>query len=122
MQMLQASFGDLARSVQASMRVEPAPAARIAPYVMPEEKAVFAQYAGDASCAECHAAEHAKWKGSNHGLAERLPNPQLDLAAFEPAQRFQHGSQTTEARRKGDLFEILSPGFDRSEERRVGKE
>jgi tetratricopeptide (TPR) repeat protein len=91
---------------------EPVPSAKIQTYVMPEETTVFAQYAGDASCAECHAAEHAKWKASNHGLAERLPDPRLDLAAFEPAQRFQHGSQTTEARRKGDLFEILSPGFD----------
>lgn len=82
------------------------------PYVLPEEKAVFAQYAGDASCAKCHAAEHAKWKGSNHGLAERLPDPRLDLAAFEPAQPFRHGSQTSEARRNGDAFEIVSPGFD----------
>jgi hypothetical protein len=27
----------------------------IAPYVMPDEKAVFAQYAGAMSCAGCHA-------------------------------------------------------------------
>ena len=84
-----------------------APEAKITPYVMPEEKAAFAQYAGDASCAGCHAAEHAKWKSSNHGLAERLPDPALDLAAFDPAQSFQHGSQTTEARKNGGVFEIL---------------
>ncbi|HCN29807.1 MAG TPA: ammonia-forming cytochrome c nitrite reductase subunit c552 [Verrucomicrobiales bacterium] len=89
-----------------------APEAKITPYVMPEEKAAFAQYAGDASCAGCHAAEHAKWKSSNHGLAERLPDPALDLAAFDPAQSFQHGSQTTEARKNGGVFEILSLGFD----------
>lgn len=85
---------------------------KITPYMMMEEKAVFAQYAGDVSCAECHAEEHAKWKASNHGMAERLPDAQLDLAAFQPAQSFRHGSQTTEAKKSADVFEVVSLGFE----------
>jgi hypothetical protein len=68
-------------------------------FVMPDEKATFAQYAGSESCRACHAVEFEKWKGSHHGLAERLPNDELDLAAFQPPKAFKHGTQTTEARK-----------------------
>lgn len=84
----------------------------VEPYVMPDEKAAFAQYAGSESCRACHAAEFDKWKGSHHGLAERAPNNELDLAAFEPPKAFQHGTQTTEARKGANGFEIVSLGFD----------
>jgi hypothetical protein len=53
-------------------------------FVMQDEKATFAQYAGSESCRACHAVEFEKWKSSHHGLAERLPNDELDLAAFQP--------------------------------------
>ncbi|MCA1963278.1 MAG: tetratricopeptide repeat protein, partial [Prosthecobacter sp.] len=89
-----------------------APARPIQPYVMPDEKAVFAQYAGSASCRSCHEAEFTKWQGSHHGLAERLPTDALDLAAFQPPQIFTHGTQKTEARQGKDGFEIVSLGFD----------
>ena len=81
-------------------------------FAMPDEKATFAQYAGSESCRACHAVEFEKWKGSHHGLAERLPNNELDLAAFEPPMAFKHGTQTTEARKSGDGFEVVSLGFD----------
>ncbi len=81
-------------------------------FVMPDEKATFAQYAGSESCRACHAVEFEKWKSSHHGLAERLPNDELDLAAFQPPKAFKHGTQTTEARKSGDGFEVVSLGFD----------
>ncbi len=91
----------------------PAPEpAKIEAYRMPDEKATFAQYAGSESCRACHEAEFTKWKGSHHGLAERLPNDELDLAAFHPPKAFYHGSQTTEARQSKEGFELISLGFD----------
>ncbi len=82
-----------------------------APYVMPDEKAVFAQYAGAMSCAGCHPAQFAKWKESHHGLAERKPDAKLDEAAFVPAQTFKHGSQTTEAAKKDAEYVLTALGF-----------
>jgi tetratricopeptide (TPR) repeat protein len=81
------------------------------PFVMEDEKEVFARYAGSESCKECHPGQHAKWLPSHHSLAERTPNPQMDLAAFEPPRSFSHGSQTTEVRKTGDIFEIVALGF-----------
>ncbi|MEN3943607.1 tetratricopeptide repeat protein [Prosthecobacter sp. SYSU 5D2] len=84
---------------------------KIEPFVMRDEKEAYAEYAGSQSCKECHAGEFEKWESSNHGLAERLPDDKLDLAGFEPPQAFKHGTQTTEARKKDGIYEILSLGF-----------
>ncbi|HEY1080945.1 MAG TPA: hypothetical protein VGE29_01725, partial [Prosthecobacter sp.] len=81
-------------------------------FVMQDEKAAFAQYAGSQSCKECHAVEYDKWRDSHHGLAERKPDDALDLAGFQPPQTFKHGSQTTEVRKTGSTYEIVSLGFD----------
>ena len=83
------------------------------PFVMESEEKVFAGYAGSQSCQSCHAGEYEKWKESNHGLAERAPDPKRDEAGFEPAQAFKHGSQTTEARKapSGEGYEVVSLGF-----------
>ncbi|WP_395743576.1 tetratricopeptide repeat protein [Prosthecobacter sp.] len=86
--------------------------AKVAPYTMPDEKAVFAQYAGSESCRECHAGQFAKWQGSHHGLAERHPDPKLDDPAFVPTRTFTHGTQTTETRKNGDAYEIVALGFE----------
>src|SRR4051812_21464111 len=56
-----------------------------------DEQTVFAQYAGSASCQECHAEAFDKWKVSNHGLAERTLTAQ-DNGAFEPKRKFSHGA------------------------------
>ncbi|MBK8040669.1 MAG: tetratricopeptide repeat protein [Verrucomicrobiaceae bacterium] len=81
------------------------------PYVLPNEKAVFAQYAGAMTCAGCHPEQFAKWKASHHGLAERKPDAKLDEAAFSPAQTFKHGSQTTEAAKKDADYVLTALGF-----------
>lgn len=85
---------------------------KLEPFHLPEEKATFAQYAGSQSCKECHAVEYEKWQQSHHGLAERKPEDKLDLAGFHPPQIFKHGTQTTEAKKEGDTYEIVSLGFD----------
>jgi len=87
------------------------PAKKVEPFVMPDEKAAYAQYAGSQSCKECHVGEFEKWAGSHHGLAERKPDDKLDLAGFHPPQIFQHGTQTTEARKLDDVYELISLGF-----------
>ncbi|MBX7211228.1 MAG: tetratricopeptide repeat protein [Verrucomicrobiaceae bacterium] len=89
---------------------KPAPPAP-KPFVMEDENAVFATYAGSESCKACHAAEFEKWAASNHGMAERLPKGDMDSAAFDPPRSFKHGTQTTDARKTGDAFEIVSLGF-----------
>lgn len=81
------------------------------PYVMPDEKAVFAQYAGAMNCAGCHPEQFSKWKDSHHGLAERKPDTKLDEAAFVPVQTFQHGSQKTEAAKKDSEYVLTALGF-----------
>ncbi len=50
----------------------------------PADAAAFAQYAGSASCRECHREAYDQWRSSNHGMAERLPDPALDDTAFMP--------------------------------------
>lgn len=101
---------------KAAVAVADVPRSKILPFVMPDEKEAFAQYAGSASCKECHQTEFDKWQDSHHGLAERLPDDKLDLAGFEPPQSFQHGSQTTEVRKKDGVYEIASLGFDGKKE------
>ncbi len=81
------------------------------PFVPEDEKAVFATYAGSDACRDCHTEQYDKWKASNHGMAERLPDPELEDPAFVPAQTFSHGTQTTEARKVGEEYQIVSLGF-----------
>jgi tetratricopeptide (TPR) repeat protein len=89
----------------------PVSLAKAEPFVMPDEKAAFAQYAGSESCKECHADQFTKWAGSHHGLAERKPDPKLDDPAFVPTRSFQHGTQTTETRKTGGDYELIALGF-----------
>ena len=49
-------------------------------------------YAGSQSCRECHLAAYGAWRESNHGLAERDLDPEIDAAAFRPHDDIHHGS------------------------------
>jgi tetratricopeptide (TPR) repeat protein len=84
----------------------------IPPFQMEDQTKTFAQYAGSSSCKSCHEDAYAKWAQSNHGMAERPLRDDLDLAAFDPAHRFKHGTQTTETRKTKDQYEIVSLGFE----------
>ena len=93
----------------------PVPAAislvKAAPFVMPDEKNVFAQYAGSQSCRECHPDQFAKWQQSHHGLAERKPDARIDDAAFVPAHTFTHGSQSTTVSKQNGDYILTTLGF-----------
>src|SRR5206468_1189452 len=56
--------------------------------VIPDEKDVFAGYAGSASCKDCHGEAYDLWKTSNHAMAERQPVAVLDDPAFHPTRTF----------------------------------
>ena len=60
------------------------------------EKQVHAQYAGSASCRECHEDASAKWARSNHGLAERPFSLALDEKAFSPKLTFTQRKEVSE--------------------------
>ncbi len=75
------------------------------------ESSVLPQYAGAASCRDCHAKEFASWAGSNHGMAERAMDPALDHAAFEPAHSIVHATQKSEARLREGRYEMITAGL-----------
>jgi predicted CXXCH cytochrome family protein len=77
----------------------------------PEEQAkAFARYAGSKSCRECHAKAFDLWLGSDHQLAERLPDPKMDREAFDPSREFKHPSITSKISSDGDRFHIATQG------------
>ncbi len=82
------------------------------PGLAPEDE-VHAQYAGSASCKECHEAAFKNWENSNHGLAERDYRADMDEKGFVPKQTLVHGDQTSEAFLDADgLAKILTLGLD----------
>jgi len=89
--------------------------AKAEPFVMPDEKTVFSQYAGSQSCRECHPDQFTKWESSHHGLAERKPDGKLDDAAFAPSKSFAHGSQTTTAAKQEADYILTALGFGNKE-------
>jgi len=53
----------------------------------------FADYAGSASCRECHAQACQRWAKSHHAEAERLVQTNLDRVAFDPPRELSQGGQ-----------------------------
>ena len=83
----------------------------------PEEQAkAFAQYAGSKSCRECHEKAFDLWLGSDHQLAERLPDPKMDQEAFDPRREFKHPSLTSQLFLEGDHFHIATQGLSGKKE------
>jgi tetratricopeptide (TPR) repeat protein len=85
-------------------------------FTLEEQSRVYAAYAGSASCKECHEKTYASWAKSHHGLAERLPDPGVDEAAFDPARTFRHGTQQTLMRKSKGNYELVSAGLNRMQE------
>ena len=75
------------------------------------EREVFAQYGGSASCRECHQEAFALWEKSNHALAERPVQSDPDRVAFNPPRPFQHGTQTSVARWTNGTATVTSAGL-----------
>ncbi len=84
---------------------------RPAEFRLEDERTVFAQYGGSGSCKDCHEEAYELWKTSNHALAERLVQPEIDRAAFDPARTFHHGTQSTELRWTSDTADATSVGL-----------
>jgi len=107
-----AADAEPAKTVDVKTAVAPTPA----PILAPEDE-VHAQYAGSASCKECHETAYAGWKDSNHGLAEREYREDMDKQAFSPKQTLEHGARSSEAfLDKDGLAHILTRGW--SQERK----
>ncbi len=77
---------------------------------MPDQALIHAEYAGSASCRECHEAAYAAWETSHHALAERPTDPAQDREAFDPPRQFAHGSQHTAVGITADGFEASARG------------
>lgn len=89
----------------------PATAAEVAAARLSEAE-VFATYGKSPTCKSCHEEAFANWEKSHHALAERIVDAKLDAAAFEPARKLQHGTQSSEARATNGIFQIVTAGLD----------
>ncbi len=81
-----------------------------------DQQKIFAQYAGSKSCESCHAEAYNQWAKSNHGLAERLPNAEMDRVAFNPPRSFKFGTQQTSVREQGTNYFVTCPGLSGTNE------
>jgi len=81
-----------------------------------DERKIYAAYGGSASCKECHAEAYEAWARSHHGLAERLPDAEIDASAFVPPVTLQHGTQQTSTRQSGEHYEIVTAGLQATQE------
>lgn len=88
-----------------------APANNVLADAVPDQHEAYAEYAGSPSCRECHEEAFAAWEKSNHGLAERPLNPELDQPAFDPSRTFRHGTQTTSVRFRDGQYEVEAVGL-----------
>ena len=83
----------------------------------PEEQSkAFANYAGSESCRECHAGQFDDWMGSDHQLAERLPEPELDAKAFDPPRDYKHASQTSQVLSSNGVYHVATKGLSGGKE------
>jgi len=68
-----------------------------------------ATYVGTATCAVCHAKEHAAWRGSHHDRAMEEATGETVLGNFADA-RFAHGGVTTRFFRRDGRFFVNTDG------------
>ena len=83
---------------------------------MPDQAVTYAEYAGSASCRECHEAAYAAWETSHHALAERPVDPARDGEAFDPPRQFAHGSQHTAVSATAGGFQVSTRGLSGNQE------
>ena len=63
-----------------------------------------ARYVGGNACAECHAAQQAAWRGSDHDLAMQVADERSVLGDFANARFKYAGTTSTFVRRDGKYF------------------
>jgi tetratricopeptide (TPR) repeat protein len=71
-------------------------------------------FVGSATCATCHAAQHAEWQASDHARAMQTATEASVLGAFDGRRMEQGGSHAT-FRRDGDRFVVRTDGTDGTE-------
>lgn len=76
-----------------------------------DERKVFAQYSGSASCRACHAEAFDLWETSNHALGERPVQSERDRTAFDPPRSFRHGTQSSAMRWTNGTAAVMSTGL-----------
>jgi hypothetical protein len=74
-------------------------------------EAARAGFVGSATCAGCHAAEHADWQASDHARAMLAATPAHVLGAFDGSSVEQGASRAT-FHRDGDRFLARTDGAD----------
>jgi tetratricopeptide (TPR) repeat protein len=80
--------------------------------VIPPEDEIHAQYAGSASCKECHETAYQGWKDSNHGLAERELRMDMDEKVFSPRRTLGHAGIVSETFLDADgVAKVITRGF-----------
>jgi Tfp pilus assembly protein PilF len=87
---------------------EPAPPPAAAPAAAAAQPA---RYVGSAACAECHAQEAERWRGSHHELAMQEASPASVLGDFGGAE-FTHFGVTSRFFREGEAFRVRTEGPD----------
>jgi cytochrome c553 len=70
-----------------------------------------ARFVGAAACAECHAKEHAAWRGSDHDLAMQVADEKSVLGNFAGA-KFVYGGITSTFFRRDGRFYVSTDGPD----------
>jgi tetratricopeptide (TPR) repeat protein len=83
----------LQESPQSQPQAAPAPVERP---ILPPDDEVHGLYAGSSTCIECHEAAYNHWMDSNHGMAEREYQEEMDKKAFAPKQTLKHGKDESE--------------------------
>jgi predicted CXXCH cytochrome family protein len=69
-----------------------------------------ASYTGSATCAECHEAQHDRWRGSHHDRAMQPATPATVLASFHGSIS-KHGVSATFSR-SGEKYQVKTQGAD----------
>jgi predicted CXXCH cytochrome family protein len=59
------------------------------------------------SCKQCHQQAYEQWEHSQHAWANRLLDPQKDVAAFSQATKLTHGASTFEPQIHENDFELV---------------
>ena len=112
-----AAIAVIINSDSGSTKTDPPATEKPTRHWQPEEQAkAFSQYAGSKSCRECHEKAFDLWQGSDHQLAERLPDPKMDRGAFDPSREFKHPSLTSDITSEGDRFLIATLGLSGKKE------
>lgn len=70
-----------------------------------------ASFVGGETCAECHAQEAQRWRGSHHDFAMQVADSDTVLGNFDAAS-FEHFGSTSRFLRRGDAYLVETAGPD----------